>query len=185
MRNAIYKLMMGWLLLIIANNLSAQDSFPVSNAPHTPFPADLDSAKVDSFFAIRGIDFRQSTKPELYYEVFRWYKTCYRYGGDTNKGIDCSGFMHMLFEKIYGKKLNSSSASIFTQCEPLKGGITKAQEGDLLFFKIKKKRISHVGIYLQNGKFAHASTQAGVIISDLNEAYYKRYFYKAGSLKAE
>ncbi|MES2622015.1 MAG: NlpC/P60 family protein, partial [Bacteroidota bacterium] len=182
--SAMSKLMACWLLSITGNYLSAQGSFTLFS-PHTSFPADLDSAKVDSFFTIRGINLHQSSNPELYYEVFRWYKTCYRYGGDTNKGIDCSGFMHMLFEKIYGKKLNSSSASIYTQCQPLKGGVTKAQEGDLLFFKIKKKKISHIGIYLQNGKFAHASTQAGVIISDLDEAYYKRYFYKAGSLKAE
>jgi murein DD-endopeptidase / murein LD-carboxypeptidase len=53
------------------------------------------------------------------------------------------------------------------------------KEGDLVFFKIKKNIISHVGIYLGNGKFAHASMHSGIIVSDLDEPYYKKYFYKA------
>ena len=73
--------------------------------------------------------------------------------------------------------------SILAQCKVVKGGIEDAAEGDLLFFKIKKKRVSHIAIYLQHGKFAHASTQAGVIISDITEPYYKRHFYKVGRVE--
>ena len=51
-------------------------------------------------------------------------------------------------------------------------------EGDILFFKIKKGQISHVGVYLGNNTFAHASVHSGVIISDLDEDYYKKYFFK-------
>ena len=57
-------------------------------------------------------------------------------------------------------------------------------EGDILFFKIKKGQISHVGVYLGNNKFAHASVQSGVIISDLNEDYYKKYFFKGGRVQS-
>jgi len=53
-------------------------------------------------------------------------------------------------------------------------------EGDLVFFKIKKKRISHIGIYLGNNKFAHASVKNGVIISDMDEPYYQKRFYSGG-----
>ena len=56
------------------------------------------------------------------------------------------------------------------------------KEGDLVFFKIKSKAISHVGVYLGNNKFAHASSSRGVMISNLNEAYWKRYYYKGGRL---
>jgi len=52
------------------------------------------------------------------------------------------------------------------------------KEGDLVFFKIHSRRISHVGIYLGNNKFAHASSR-GVAISSLDDNYYSRYFYKA------
>lgn len=165
-----------WALVIslcVSVSASAQDFTVV-------YPADLNQATVDSFFGIRTIDLSKTDNPELYFEIFRWYKTCYRYGGGSGKGIDCSHFVNMLYEKIYGKKLNSSSSSIYPQCTPVKGGLENAVEGDLLFFKIKRGRISHIAIYLQHGKFAHASTQSGVIISDINEPYYKKHFYKVG-----
>jgi lipoprotein Spr len=56
------------------------------------------------------------------------------------------------------------------------------KEGDLVFFKINSRTISHVGIYLGNNRFAHASSSRGVVLSNLDEPYYKRYFYKGGRL---
>lgn len=169
--------------LMISSRVSAQDSLFSEQAHVNIFPADLDSVKVDSFFKTHSIDLSKANNLEMYYEIYRWYRTCYRYGGNSDKGIDCSHFVNMLYEKIYGHRLNNSSASIFTQCKVVKKGIEDAVEGDLVFFTIKKKRVSHIAIYLQNGKFAHASTQAGVIISDITEPYYKRHFYKVGRME--
>ncbi|MFM2307726.1 MAG: hypothetical protein RLZZ367_2395 [Bacteroidota bacterium] len=167
--------------VLAIGSIHAQDSTLVDNpVVVSGFPADLDSLKVDSFFRDKGIDLSQAKRPEVYYEVYRWYKTCYRYGGNSNKGIDCSHFVNMLYEKYYGHRLNSSSGSIYTQCRVSKKNYNDAEEGDLVFFVIKKRRVSHVAIYLQNGKFAHATTQAGVIISDKDEPYYKRHFYRVG-----
>jgi len=162
--------------------IHAQDTLATGPSSLVTFPTDLDSARVDSFYLSRNIDLRNCNKPELYFEIYRWYRTCYHYGGSNSKGIDCSHFVNMLYEKIYGITLASSAASIYTQCKPLKGGIKNAQEGDLIFFKIRRKRISHVGIYLGDGKFAHASTKLGVIISEINEEYYHKRFYKAGRI---
>ncbi|MFN8321100.1 MAG: C40 family peptidase [Chitinophagales bacterium] len=162
-----------FIWLCVSMSALAQDSTLV-------YPDDINRSTVDSFYLVRTIDLAKTDKPELYFEIFRWYKTCYRYGGGTGKGIDCSHFVNMLYEKIYRKKLNNSSASIYPQCTPIKDGLDNAVEGDLLFFKIKRGRISHIAIYLQHGKFAHASTQSGVIISDINEHYYKKHFYRAG-----
>lgn len=159
-------------------NLSAQDSLATFKLTAGSFPADLDSMQVDSFFATKGVALSQALRPLLYAEIYRWYGTCYRYGGNSQQGVDCSHFVNMLYERVYDRKLEGGSATIFTQCKPVKGGVTSVQEGDLIFFRIKKKRISHIGIYLQNGKFAHASTQSGVVISDLSERYYEKYFYK-------
>ncbi len=169
------------------NNIYAQD-IPVMEDDAGIITTDSSSlqplvSKIDSFYQKYTISLKACDNPELYNEIFRWYRTCYRYGGNSSKGIDCSHFVNMLYEKIYGKKLNSSAASIFAQCKVVKGKKEEYAEGDLLFFKIKKKRISHIGIYLQHGKFAHATTQAGVIISDLSEAYYKRRFFKAGRVE--
>ena len=170
--------MAGWYTAL-AQDVPVADTTMVTAG----FPADLDSLKVDSFFREKGIDLSLAKRPEIYYEVYRWYRTCYRYGGNTNKGIDCSHFVNMLYEKFYGHRLNSSSSAIYTQCTIKKKNYDSAEEGDLVFFIIKKKRVSHVAIYLQNGKFAHATTQAGVIISDKDEAYYRRHFYRVGRVE--
>jgi cell wall-associated NlpC family hydrolase len=54
------------------------------------------------------------------------------------------------------------------------------REGDLLFLKGKNKTIFHVGIYLKEGKFVHVSTARGVVISSLQEGYYRKYFHAGG-----
>jgi len=114
----------------------------------------------------------------LYAEIYKLKHIPYRYGGRSTKGIDCSGFTKAVYENAYQIALpGNSSKEIF---QNTKNVIHKPlREGDLVFFKIKKGQISHVGIYLGNNKFAHASTQAGIIVSDLSEPYYKKYFYKA------
>lgn len=111
-----------------------------------------------------------------------WLGGRYRYGGRDCEGIDCSGLVKEIFRGTHQIELEGSSENLFHQCVP----ITFEEElcpGDLLFFKIRKGRISHVGIYLGNGKFIHSSTQAGVIISSLSEPYYRTHFYAAGRLR--
>lgn len=116
--------------------------------------------------------------PLLYKTAIEWLKTRYQYGGKSSKGIDCSDFSAMLYDKAYGVKISGSSADLCSKTERVKKEDLK--EGDLVFFKIQKNRVSHVGVYLTNNKFAHATTQAGVIVSDLNEPYYRKYYYTAG-----
>lgn len=117
----------------------------------------------------------------LYRLIDEWYSTPYKYGGCDKSGVDCSNFTSILYQEIYKKTIKGSSSSIYNQCVPVSK--TELQEGDLVFFKIGKQTVSHIGIYLQNNKFVHATTQRGVIISDLNEPYYLRYFYAGGRLK--
>ncbi len=104
-------------LQLLNSRLQAQDSL-FSGLPvfTNNFPEDLDSVKVDSFFNRLSIDLSATANPELYYEIFRWYRTCYHYGGNTNKGIDCSHFVNMLYEKIYGDKLDGNSTAMYGQC---------------------------------------------------------------------
>lgn len=119
--------------------------------------------------------------PYLYYQVYQWVGTHYKYSGDTKKGIDCSGFVCEMYQTVYCTPLAGGSCDIWTKVIPVEK--KDLIEGDILFFKIKKGKISHVGIYLGNNKFAHASVHSGVIISDLNEDYYKKSFYKGGRVK--
>ena len=103
--------------------------------------------------------------PYLYYKVYDWLGTLYKYAGETKKGIDCSGFVTRMYEEAYCISLSGGSRDIFTTVKPVDRCDLK--EGDMVFFKIKKGQISHVGIYLGNNKFAHASVQSGVIISEV------------------
>jgi len=119
--------------------------------------------------------------PQMYQTIYEWLGTPYRYSGDCKDGIDCSGFVCMLYKTSFDITLAQSAADIYKEVKPVKKSALK--EGDLVFFKINKKKISHVGVYIGNNKFVHASVQSGVVISDLDEPYYKKYFYKAGRVK--
>lgn len=119
---------------------------------------------------------------ELYYQIYEWLGTRYRFGGETKRGIDCSAFTGIIYENVYKRTLPRDSRSMYKMTSPISK--EEMREGDLLFFRIRRGQVSHVGVYLGDHKFVHASTSSGVIISDLREDYYKRYFYKAGRLKS-
>lgn len=133
------------------------------------------------FSQVLGFDIKSIAVEGLYETISDWLGTPYCYSGKSYSGIDCSGFVNMLYSKIYQISLAGSAAEIYTRVNLL--GREDLKEGDLVFFRIHKKRISHIGIYLGENKFAHASTQRGVIISDLGEPYYKKYFVKGGRPK--
>ncbi|MFN5423290.1 MAG: C40 family peptidase, partial [bacterium] len=82
-----------------------------------------------------------------------------------------------LASETFGIKLPRTSQEQANQCIEISKDQLK--EGDLVFFKTGRG-ISHVGLYLSNNKFVHASTSAGVVISDLNELYWDKRFVKAG-----
>jgi lipoprotein Spr len=115
---------------------------------------------------------------ELYAFIKRWYHTRYMYGGKSKWGTDCSGFTGLLCDSLYGFDLPRTA---YDQYNP-RFHVNKSdlKEGDLVFFKIGwNQRISHVGLYLGNHKFVHAAILGGVIISDLREPYYARWYYAA------
>nr|WP_240348378.1 NlpC/P60 family protein [Longitalea arenae] len=112
-----------------------------------------------------------------------WYGTKYKYGGDSREGIDCSGFARAFMSSYYNVELTRRSEDQYKQCTT-KVKKKKLVQGDLVFFKTRgsKGGITHVGIFLCNNKFVHASTSSGVIISDLDEEYYKARYAGAGRI---
>jgi cell wall-associated NlpC family hydrolase len=118
---------------------------------------------------------------ELYKTVFEWMGTRYKYSGKTGKGgLDCSGFAKIVYKEVYHKELKGGSAAIYPKTYSINK--SELQVGDLVFFKIKKNRISHVGVYLGNNKFAHSAVKGGVRIDSLDAPYYKKTFFKGGRL---
>ena len=114
-----------------------------------------------------NMDIDMKDNHQLYVESAAWLGVPYRGGGNSKRGVDCSGLTSHLYKKVYHKKLKRKR---------------NLREGDLVFFHNgRKKRIaSHVGIYLKDNKFIHASTSRGVIISSLNEDYYRKHWLSGG-----
>ena len=135
---------------------------------------------LNKYFSYYHLSVDSAETPNLYYQVYNWIGAKYKYSGDTKKGIDCSGFTTEIYKHVYCIELTGGSGDIYKHVTPINKMDLK--EGDLVFFKIYKGRISHVGIFLGKNKFVHATTQHGVIISDLNEDYYKKYYFKAGRI---
>jgi len=117
----------------------------------------------------------------LFEAIYGWLGVPYSHICSKEDGVDCSGFVSILFKKVYDIELPHSARDIYSEVKTINK--KKLQTGDLVFFKIHKRKVSHVGVYLGYNKFAHASVQSGVTISDLNEPYYKKYFFKAGRVK--
>jgi len=128
-----------------------------------------------------GVTLTGKEDRELIKSMADWKGTPYKYASNTKKGTDCSGFVSSIYNEVYGKKLERSSYEMINDVEIINK--KNLQAGDLLFFKLKGKKISHVGIYIANNKFIHAETRTGVVITDLDKDYYKKGFYKAGRVK--
>ncbi len=105
--------------------------------------------------------------------------TPYKYGGTTTRGFDCSGFITYLLKK-YDIKLPRSSRDMAKVGEKVEKA--DLQYGDLVFFNTNGKSISHVGIYIGDGEFAHSSTSSGVRITALDDKYYKKRYVTARRL---
>ncbi len=140
---------------------------------------DDDNLAKDYFSQIMGVALSATSNLKLFHFVYDWIGTPYRFGGSTKKGIDCSAFTKTLYSEVFKIDIERNSRDIFSMVNPVKR--ENLQEGDLVFFKIHSRRISHVGIYLGDNKFAHASNR-GVAINSLDDDYYKKYFYRGGRM---
>jgi cell wall-associated NlpC family hydrolase len=107
-----------------------------------------------------------------------WYGTRYRLGGADKSGIDCSALVQSFFASMYGLNISRTCREQYSDTRRIKKA--QLQEGDLVFFKTRGRSISHVGIYLRNNKFIHASTSSGVMISDLSDEYFTKRYAGAG-----
>ncbi|WP_220768015.1 NlpC/P60 family protein [Shewanella sp. MBTL60-007] len=114
------------------------------------------------------------TKKQLLQMHREWKGVPYRLGGMSKKGIDCSGFVLLTFQSRFGRQLPRTTA----QQRELGKSVSKSQlrAGDLVFFKTGWST-RHVGIYISDSQFLHASTSQGVMISSLNNSYWKQKYW--------
>ncbi|MBL8966730.1 MAG: C40 family peptidase [Spirochaetaceae bacterium] len=118
-------------------------------------------------------------------EALRWLGTPYAYGGQSRKGVDCSGFVGAVLEAaglLAEAPRRSEAFALLGEEAP-----GPRRPGDLLLFK-RGGRIDHVGIALSSSYFIHAASRGprrGVIVSSVEEAYWKRGFAGARRLKSK
>lgn len=117
----------------------------------------------------------------LYQFIDDWYGVKYHLGGCNKDGIDCSAFVQKVYENVFGTNLLRTAIEQFASSDFVKKA-THLKEGDLVFFRIHSRHITHVGIYLANNFFIHASRSQGVTISNLNDAYWRKYYAGAGTI---
>ncbi|WP_172438047.1 C40 family peptidase [Vibrio sp. PID17_43] len=117
----------------------------------------------------------RSETPDLYQFYNEWYGTPYRLGGTKKSGIDCSAFVQKAFIEAYQMSLPRTTQQQSKQ--GVKLSWSDAKQGDLVFFKTNRTTY-HVGIYLGNKQFMHASTSKGVIISRIDSPYWASKFWQ-------
>ncbi|MGR5131744.1 C40 family peptidase [Vibrio alfacsensis] len=117
----------------------------------------------------------QSENPDLYQFYNEWHGTPYRLGGTQKSGIDCSAFVQRAFVEAYQLSLPRTTRQQSKQ--GIEMSWSDAKQGDLVFFKTKRTTY-HVGIYLGNKQFMHASTSKGVIISRIDNPYWASKFWQ-------
>lgn len=123
-----------------------------------------------------------STSPvvkKLYKQYNYWRGAPYKYGGLSRGGVDCSGFVYQSYKSVFNISLPRSTKDQVNRGKRVY--INELRSGDLIFFKTGYKT-RHVGIYVENGKFMHASTSQGVTISNVRSGYWRDHYWQARRL---
>ncbi|UKJ06078.1 C40 family peptidase [Solitalea lacus] len=128
-----------------------------------------------------GINEKELKNVNLLRFIDDWIGVPYKIGGMTKAGIDCSGFTSLLYKTVYELSIPRTTSQIYSIMD--QKPYTALREGDLVFMNYDGKKNSHVGIYLKNGRFVHASTSKGVMISDFNQSWYQKAYSVGGELK--
>lgn len=116
--------------------------------------------------------FQTRQQARLWYHALTFIGIPYRFGGSSRSGMDCSGLVFRLYKDIYDITLPHSTSLLYQKGYAINLGVL--QIGDLVFFDIDQNRIpDHVGVYLGDYNFIHASSRKGVILSKISDPYYQ------------
>ena len=145
----------------------------------------IENIKSKEVYETLGLNKDRKDNFALYKEAAVWLHVPHVEGGTSHNGIDCSFLVFTIYKTVYNKTLERNSAAILKKnCKRISR--KKFKEGDLVFFNTNGKsklHVNHVGIYLKDHKFLHASTSKGVIVSDLDEIFYIKAFICGGRVK--
>ena len=141
----------------VAERSARHSSGSPDSPPSDPLPA---AASVSKYKEVQ-VSLEQAHR--------EWKGTPYVLGGTSSRGIDCSAFMQILFDKYFGITLpRNTKRQLYYGSEVKRDALTT---GDLVFFKTGRKTL-HVGVIVEDEEFLHASTSRGVTISKLDDYYW-------------
>ena len=132
----------------------------------------------ERYAALLNVNEKDIRNEKLYRFIDDWMGVPNVAGGMDKKGADCSGFTILLQKEIYNRQLPRTASQM---AESVKRKYEdELKEGDLVFFNFGGQKFNHVGVYLQNNRFVHVSTSKGVIVSNLKDPWYYKYFSRGG-----
>ena len=130
-----------------------------------------------------GIRSTRSDNTALLTTCASYLGTPYKYGGNDRDGLDCSGLTSIVYRDVYGILLHRRSIDQYEKDVP-EPRMADFRQGDLLFFTTNGRgTCSHVGIFLKDGRFIHASSTRGVVVDNLSDDYYSTRFLGGGRPK--
>jgi lipoprotein Spr len=162
-------------------NSGTGEPLPVRPMPHPVGTDDYNQLKF-KYAILTNTPVEDLSNLRLLIFMDQWYGVPYHYGGTSRSGIDCSAFTSLLLSTVYNEnKLPRMSADQYKATRRIPK--RDLQEGDLVFFHTygKGHKVTHVGVYLYNNRFIHASV-AGVQISNMEEGYYLTHYIGAGRI---
>ena len=169
-----------WIVLLLVFMFASCSSRKVLTDARDAHHKKLSGSIKERYAALLEVSEKDIRNEKLYKFIDNWMGVPHRDGGMDKRGVDCSGFTTILEKEIYNHTVprvaGQMAAAIKRKYED------ELTEGDLVFFDFNGRKFSHVGVYLANNKFVHASTSKGVIISDLKDPWYYKYFSRAGSI---
>ena len=182
-RQSVFQIGKGWGALCCLTLLLLLTSCKSSR----PFYKDVDMRELVRAGLALGFDIEEHDNWQLMIESSKWLGVPYKYGGNTKAGVDCSGLTVAIYKTVFNKQLHRRSADQYTMdCRNVSR--TGLASGDLVFFATSGGRntaenISHVGIYLKENKFIHASSSRGVVVDNLDSDYFVQHWVAGGKVK--
>ena len=158
---------------------------PVVTRKNTAIITEIATSAIEKLSALQfkyammmNVDVESLKNLSLLGFIDNWFGTRYHLGGTSKRGIDCSALTGALLLAVYGFNMPRTAREQYDATEHIDKGNLK--EGDLVFFNTHGG-VSHVGVYLENDYFVHASTH-GVKISSLDDHYYSKRFICGGRI---
>lgn len=158
-----------------ADSSDAEDEFDEPPPKESPLDKSKLTLNIDKF---KDFNITLTHREKILFEAIKFLDTPYKYGGNSQTGIDCSAFTLQVFQNALSVELPRSAREQYAAGEKISKD--ELQFGDLVFFNTRRVSFpGHVGIYLGENQFVHASRSLGVTVSSLENVYYKKRYVGA------